>query len=92
MPNFYTCPDMNFDRSAKKILIRNADWTHEQIQFLVNNLSEKEYDIYLYHDGVNDIQWFEGIRSMTPPNRVYDYKQHIHRDTFEWLKEIDDEL
>jgi hypothetical protein len=65
---------------------------NEAIYILVNNLSEKEYDIYLYHDGVNDIQWFEGIRSMTPPNRVYDYRQNAHRDTFEWLKEIDDEF
>lgn len=92
MPNIYTCPSMNFDRSVPKVLIRNAVWTEQEIQFLVNNLSEKEYDIYLYHDGMNDVQWVEGIRNMTAPNRVFDYNNYKHRDKLEWLKEIDNEF
>ena len=80
---------MEFDKSIPKILIRNCDWTGEQIQYLLENLSDKNYDIYLYHDAINDIQWFEGIRGMTPVNQVYDCNHYGGREPLEWLKIID---
>jgi len=89
MPRFITPPDMEFDKSIPKILIRNCDWTGEQIQHLLENLSDKNYDIYLYHDAINDIQWFEGIRGMTPVNQVYDCNHYGGQEPLEWLKIID---
>lgn len=80
---------MEFDKSIPKILIRNCDWTGEQIQYLLENLSDKNYDIYLYHDAINDIQWFEGIRGMTPVNQVYDCNHYGGQEPLEWLKIID---
>lgn len=91
MPRFITPPDMEFDKSIPKVLVRNCDWTAEQIQYFLENLSDKNYDVYLYHDNINDIQWFEGIRSMTPTNRVYDCNHYPGQDPLEWLKVIDDE-
>ena len=92
MPRFITPPDVEYEKSIPKVLIRNCNWTGEQIQFLLENLGDKNYDIYLYHDNMDDIQWFEGIRAMTKPNHVYDFKHHTQRDTLEWLKEIDNEF
>jgi hypothetical protein len=92
MPTFYTPPDMNFNRLAPKVLVRNCDWTGQQIQYFLENLSDKDYSIYLYHDNFNDIQWFEGIRAMTPPNLVIDAEQTKHIDPLIWLKEIDDAI
>lgn len=92
MTRIFTPPDLNFDRSVPKILIRNCYWTNEQIQILIDNLGDKNYDIYLYNDDMNDIQWAEGIRSMTNTKHVYDFRHYTHRDTLEWLKEIDNEF
>jgi len=92
MPRFITPPDVEFDKSIPKVLISNCDWTGEQIQFLLGSLGDKNYDIYLYHDNMNDIQWFEGIRSMTKSNHVYDFRNHTQRDTLEWLREVDNEF
>lgn len=89
MPTFYTPPDMNFDRSVPNVLIKNCDWTGEEIQHFLDNLSDKDYNIYLYHDNINDIQWFEGIRGMTSPTRVIDAAKLKHIDTLTWLKEVD---
>lgn len=89
MPRFITPPDMEFDKSIPKILIRNCDWTGEQIQYLLGNLSDKNYDIYLYHDDMGDIQWFEGIRGMTPVHHVHDCNHYRGQDPLEWLKIID---
>ena len=63
MPRIFTPPDLEFDRSIPKVLIRNCDWTEEQIQYIVDNLGDKNYDIYLYSDKMDDIQWVEGIIS-----------------------------
>ena len=90
MPRFITPPDMEYDKSIPKVLVRNCDWTAEQIQYFLENLSDKSYDVYLYHDNINDIQWFEGIRSLTPANRVYDCNHYPGQDPLEWLKVIDD--
>ena len=92
MPRFITPPDVEYEKSIPKVLIRNCNWTGEQIQFLLENLGDKNYDIYLYHDNMNDIQWFEGIRAMTKPNHVYDFKNYTQRDTLEWLKEVYNEF
>lgn len=92
MPRIFTPPDLEFDRSIPKVLIRNCDWTEEQIQYIVDNLGDKNYDIYLYSDKMDDIQWVEGIRSMTASKHVYDFRHHLHKDTLAWLKEIDNEF
>lgn len=89
MPRFITPPDMEFDKSIPKILIRNCDWTEDQILYLLENLSNKNYDVYLYCDEFNDIQWFEGIRALTAANRVYDCNHYKGQDPLEWLKVID---
>lgn len=89
MTRFITPPDLEFDKSITKILIRNCDWTAEQINDLLQQLSDTAtVDIYLYHDNYNDIQWFEGIRAMTSVNNVYDCNHYIGREPSDWLKEI----
>ena len=89
MTRFITPPDLEFDKSITKILIRNCDWTAEQINDLLQQLSDTAtVDIYLYHDNYNDIQWFEGIRAMTSINNVYDCNHFRDQDPKDWLKEI----
>ena len=89
MTRFITPPDLEFDKSITKILIRNCDWTAEQINDLLQQLSDTAIvDIYLYHDSYNDIQWFEGIRHMTGVNNVYDCNHYKGQEPKDWLKEI----
>jgi len=89
MTRFITPPDLEFDKSITKILIRNCDWTAEQINDLLQQLSDTAVvDIYLYHDSYNDIQWFEGIRAMTSADNVYDCNHYRGREPIDWLKEI----
>ena len=89
MTRFITPPDLEFDKSITKILIRNCDWTAEQINDLLQQLSDTAtVDIYLYHDNYNDIQWFEGIRAMTSVNNVYDCNHFRDQAPKDWLKEI----
>lgn len=90
MTAIYTHPDYNFDRTRDKVLIRNCDWSVEIIQQIVNSLSDKKYDIYLYNNAVNDIQYFEGIRAMS--TKIYDWRANKHKDPIEWIKEIDNEF
>jgi hypothetical protein len=87
MPRIFTPPDYEFDRSIKKILIRNCDWTEEQISSYINELSDKIYDIYIYNDKMNDVQWYEGIR--TSSIKVIDYKNFKNLDPVEWLRTLD---
>ena len=86
MPRFFTPPDMDFDRTIPKVLIRHCQWTDEQLQVYVNDLSDANYDIYLYHDDMNDIQWVEGIRAMAV--KVYDARA-IQGDILAWLTQLD---
>jgi hypothetical protein len=88
MPRIFTPPDCEFDRSIKKILIRNCDWTDEQIASYIDNLSDKVYDIYIYNDRMNDVQWYEGIR--TSAVKVIDYRNYKNLDPVEWLRTLDD--
>ena len=89
MTRFITPPDLEFDKSITKILIRNCDWTAEQINDLLQQLSDAAIvDIYLYHDNYNDIQWFEGIRAMTSADNVYDCNHYRGQEPIDWLKEI----
>jgi len=89
MTRFITPPDLEFDKSITKILIRNCDWTAEQINDLLQQLSDAAtVDIYLYHDSYNDIQWFEGIRAMTSADNVYDCNHYRGQEPKDWLKEI----
>ena len=89
MTRFITPPDLEFDKSITKILIRNCDWTAEQINDLLQQLSDTAIvDIYLYHDSYNDIQWFEGIRAMTSADNVYDCNHYRGQEPIDWLKAI----
>lgn len=90
MVKIYTPPDMNFDRSVPKVLIRNCDWSHDKIVQVLEALSDKEYDIYLYHDNMNDIQWAEGIRAQAV--KQLDCNHHKEEDPVVWVKKFDDEF
>lgn len=88
MPRIFTPPDLEYDRTIPKVLIRNCPWTDDQIAQFVNDLSDKNYDIYLYRDDMNDIQWAEGIRAMS--TKVYDWNHYKTLDPVEWLRTLDD--
>lgn len=90
MPRIFTPPDLEYNRSIPKILIRNCPWTNEQISEYVNQLSDKNYDIYLYRDDMHDIQWAEGIRSMSL--KVYDWRHYQSLDPIEWLRTLDNDI
>jgi len=87
MPRLITYPDISFDVNIPKVLIKNANWDTELCQRIVNELSEKEYDIYLSHSDIGDVQWEEGVR--TKAKITLDADNFKHRDTVEWLKEFD---
>jgi hypothetical protein len=87
MPRIFTHPDMDFNVNIKKVLIRNANWDSETCQHIINELSDKEYDIYLYHSGIDDVQWEEGVRNKAVI--TLDADNYKGRDTVEWLKEFD---
>jgi hypothetical protein len=87
MPRIITHPDMDYDVDRPRVLIRNANWDEETCQKVINALSDKEYDIYLYHDDINDIQWEEGIRAKA--KITLDADNFKDRDTAEWLTEFD---
>lgn len=89
MARIFTPPDIDFDRSIPKVLIRNCDWSDDLIYQLLDSLSEKNYDIYLYHDRMNDVQWLEGVRSQA--KQVLDCR-HYKEDPAIWLKRFDDEF
>jgi hypothetical protein len=89
---FITPPDVEYDRSIPRVLIKNCDWSGEQIQYLLENLKEKQYDVYLYHDNINDVQWFEGVRAMTLPKRVYDCNHYKDVEPIVLMRKIDDEF
>jgi hypothetical protein len=88
MPRIFTPPSFEFNRLVKRILIRNCDWTEDQLKEYSQHLSDKEYDIYIYHDRMNDIQWYEGVRSFSA--QVLDYRNYKTLDPVEWLKSLDD--
>ena len=90
MPRIITHPDMDFDVDRPKVLIRNADWDNDTCQKIINALSDKEYDFYLYHEGINDVQWEEGVRAKA--RVTLDTQFHIGRDIIEWLTEFDAEF
>ena len=89
MPRIITPPDVDYDRSPR-VLVRNCIWTHEEIIEVLKHLSDKPYDIYLYHDSMNDPQWFEGIRSMSA--KVIDCRHLKDGDPVAWLRKLDDEF
>lgn len=80
---------MEFDRTIPKVFIRNCTWDDEKIKELLDTLSDKRYDIYLYNDAMNDVQWAEGIR--TDSKQVLDCR-HYKEDPAIWLKRFDDEF
>lgn len=90
MPRIFTHPDMDFDINIKKVLIRNANWNTETCQRLANELSDKEYDIYLYHSEIGDVQYEEGLRAKSII--TLDADNYKHRDVIEWLKEFDSDF
>lgn len=84
-----TPPDVEYDRSIPKVFIRNCNWTGEQASEILSVLSDKLYDIYLYNDDMNDIQWAEGIRGQA--TKVLDCR-HYSEDPKVWVKRFDDEF
>jgi hypothetical protein len=88
MPRIFTPPDYEFNRTIPKILIRNCFWSQDQLAEYINHLSDKIYDIYIYNDSMDDIQWLEGIR--TSSFKVIDYRQYKDIDPIEWLRTLDD--
>ena len=88
MPRIITPPDLETDRTIPKILIRNAPWTDDEIRDILLQLSDAPYDIYLYNNEMNDIQWFEGVRNMS--RHCLDWRHHKDEDPVEWLKTLDD--
>lgn len=90
MPRIFTPPDLDFDRTIPKVLIRNCPWTDEEIGQYVVELSDKNYDIYIYRDEMKDIQWAEGIRAMS--KKVYDWRHYKDKDPVEWLRTLDNDI
>lgn len=84
MPRVITYPDIDYDVDRPKVLVRNANWDDAMCQRVVDELSDKEYDIYPYHTDINDFQWEEGIRAKARVTLDAEGK-----DTIEWLKEFD---
>lgn len=90
MTRIFTPPDIDFNRTIDKVFVRNCTWTLEQIQEVAEHLGEKDYDIYIYHNEMNDVQWAEGIR--THSKKVYDWKHYSTMQPEEFLRIIDDEF
>jgi hypothetical protein len=88
MTRFFTPPD--FDKAVSKVLIKNCSWTDEQLNTLSEHLSNKEYDIYIYRDEMNDIQWAEGIR--THAKKIYDWRHYKDMEPEDFLRKIDDDF
>jgi hypothetical protein len=87
--NIITPPDFESDRSIPKVFIQNCYWTEQQINEILTVLSDKEYDIYVYNDTMDNIQWSEGIR--TQARVVLDCARYT-ADPVEWVKRFDDEF
>lgn len=90
MARIFTPPDMEFDRTIPKVFVRNCDWSEEEIQRILDGLSDKLYDIYLYNDSMNDVQWAEGIR--TNCSKEFNCNHYKGQDPLEWLGKFDDEF
>lgn len=89
MARIFTPPDMEFDRTIPKVFVRNCDWSDEKIREVLDVLSEdKNYDVYLYNDSMNDIQWAEGIRTQSA--QVFDCRHYTSEDPVVWMKRVDD--
>lgn len=90
MPRFITPPDLCSDRSIPKVFIRNCYWSDDEINSLLSQLSSKNYDIYLYNDEMNDVQWAEGIR--THSIKTFDCNHYQGQSPLEWLGKFDNEF
>lgn len=87
MTRIITPPDVESDRSIPKVLVRNCDLTNEELKDIVNHLGSKSLDIYIYNDDMNDIQWCEGLRTMSL--RTYDFREAKDKDVYEWFQNIE---
>ena len=87
MPRIFTHPDIDLHVNIPKVMICNGNWDDAKIQEIVNLLSEKEYDIYLHHSGITDVQWEYGVKDKS--RQVLDPKQYATDPTV-WLKDFDD--
>lgn len=87
MTRIFTPPDLDFDRTIPKVFIRNCPWTQEEMINLVEHLGDKRYDIYVYHESMNDLQWEEGIR--TSSTKTYNWKNYKNMQPLEILEMID---
>ncbi len=89
MPRIFTHPDVDLNVNIPKILIRDANWSSDVIQDIVNTLSDKEYDIYLLNNQINDVQWEYGIKDKC--RTVLDASKYTS-DPAVWLKQFDDDF
>lgn len=89
MPRIFTHPDIDLNVNIPKVMISNADWDDATIQELVNGLSEKEYDIYLHHAGITDVQWEYGIKDKCKTKLD---ARDAHADVVTWLTTFDDQF
>jgi hypothetical protein len=90
MTRIFTPPDLDFDRTIPKVFIRNCPWTVDQFTTLTEHLSDKLYDIYVYNDSMNDIQWAEGIRNHAV--KTYDLRSYQDIEPVDLLRKIDNDF
>ena len=87
MTTLYTCPDFNFDRSIKKILIRNADWEDTLLQEIVDSLDDdNDLEIYIQPTKIEDLQWYEGVRASA--SQVIDWRAQKGKDPIIFIQEL----
>lgn len=88
MTRIFTPPDYESNRSIPKVYIFNCPWTDEELSLLVDNLDQGEYDIYIYDNDRNDVQWAEGIR--TNATKIYNWAHYKDTKPEDLLKIIHD--
>lgn len=54
---------MDIDSELKKIWVFNCKWTQEEIIEAFQALpQDKDFDVYIYHESMNDPVWEEGLK------------------------------
>ena len=86
----FTYPDCDHDRTRKIVLINNVpDLTEKQINTILFQLSDMDYDLYFVGRHCKDVQWHEGIRGMAKVVKSWPKNEE---NIVKWLKGIDNEL
>ncbi len=90
MTRIFTPPDYDSNRSISKVYIFNCPWSDEQLSQLAMDLEDKKYDIYIYCDDRNDVQWAEGIR--THAIKTYNWRHYKDMPAQDFLRMIDNDF